>query len=407
MKKQIVVFAMLLTFLPAVKAFAGTANATASTTTQTQAQANGNSFNASLGLSASTGPSSADVSVGNFSTGASTSQVGNVSTGASTSNSQVGNVSTGASTSNVGSVSTGASTSQVGATSASVGGLQNNLSISSEAAKIPLGTPNAILPSIPTAQIFGDLSQRPAIVRGIPLILESLRQCNAVATKKYPLEDVFDAGKSGKTEVVFSPNQNYASKSSSSSSASASGASDWSANPANLSANTPSATSTSGASVRTAQVLFPTAAGAYDCLGTMTVSAKSGSRAPFTTVVSDARIYALDKMSGFPDIYLVSVPEAIAAAESLNTAGSGMGVSPGIVGSAANMLTGGMISAGIGSGKSNAAAGAEIGCTFFVLARAGNGPEVIIDPNKVSAQYAEPKAKPAVGDASGEKISKR
>ena len=403
MKKQIVVFAMLLSFLSAVKAFAGTANATASTTTQTQAQANGNSFNASLGLS--TGSSSA--AVGNVSTGASTSSanVGDLTTGASTS--QVGNVSTGASTSNVGSVSTGASTSQVGETSASVGGLQNNLSISSAAAKIPLGTPNAILPSIPTAQIFGDLSQRPAIVRGIPLILESLRQCNAVATKKYPLEDVFDAGKSGKTEVVFSPNQNYASKSSSSSSASASGASDWSANPANLSANTPSATSTSGASVRTAQVLFPTAAGAYDCLGTMTVSAKSGSRAPFTTVVSDARIYALDKMSGFPDIYLVSVPEAIAAAESLNTAGSGMGVSPGIVGSAANMLTGGMISAGIGSGKSNAAAGAEIGCTFFVLARAGNGPEVIIDPNKVSAQYAEPKAKPAVGDASGEKISKR
>ncbi len=344
MKKQIIVVSVVAALMLPMQASAGTASANVSANTQAAAQAQGNVLGASLGATG------------------------------------------------------------VGAVKVQTGGM----TINSES-KIPLGTPNAILPSIPTAQIFGDLSQRPAIVRGIPLILESLRQCNAVATEKYPLEDVFDAGKSGKTEVVFSPNQNYASKSSSSSSSSssASSASDWSANPANLSANTSPVTSTSGTSVRTAQVLFPTAAGAYDCLGTMTVSAKSGSRAPFTTVVSDARIYALTKMSGFPDIYLVSVPEAIAAAESLNTAGSGMGVSPGIVGSAANMLTGGMISAGIGSGKSNAAAGAEIGCTFFVLARAGNGPEVIIDPNKVSAQYADPKAKPAVGEAAGEKISKK
>ena len=390
MKRQIVVvvLAVALAVLLVEKASAGTASATASTTTSAQAQANGNSFNASLGLS--TGSSSANV--GNVSTGASTSNanVGSVSTGASTS--QVGNVSTGASTSNVGSVSTGASTSQVGATSASVGGLQNNLSISSEATRIPLGTPNAILPSIPTAQIFGDDGDQPGNVQGIPLILAAMQQCNFVATQRHPLRVVKTKGRSG-TQIEFSPSRNYALAEDSPSYSSSSGGSSM---PWDFSGSSgSSATARTRGGARSAQVLFPSEPGAwtYDCQGVIVATAEPGES--FPAMNSDVRDKALQDMSGVSgkDVFLVSVPDAIAKAKAINTSGSGMGVSPGIVGSAANMLTGGMISAGVGTGKGNTGRAAELGCTYCVLTRAAKDTGVVIDPGKIRRYYAKPAKK--------------
>ena len=366
MKRQIVVvvLAVALAVLLVEKASAGTASATASTTTSAQAQANGNSFNASLGLS----------------TGSSSANVGNVSTGASTSNA------------NVGSVSTGASTSQVGATSASVGGLQNNLSISSEATRIPLGTPNAILPSIPTAQIFGDDGDQPGNVQGIPLILAAMQQCNFVATQRHPLRVVKTKGRSG-TQIEFSPSRNYALAEDSPSYSSSSGGSSM---PWDFSGSSgSSATARTRGGARSAQVLFPSEPGAwtYDCQGVIVATAEPGES--FPAMNSDVRDKALQDMSGVSgkDVFLVSVPDAIAKAKAINTSGSGMGVSPGIVGSAANMLTGGMISAGVGTGKGNTGRAAELGCTYCVLTRAAKDTGVVIDPGKIRRYYAKPAKK--------------
>lgn len=323
MKKIVVVLAAAISVF-AVRAHAGTANATASSNTQAAAQAQGNVLGANLNAAG------------------------------------------------------------VGAVQVQTGGM----SVSGET-RVPLGTPNPILPSIPTAQIFGDDGAQPENVQGIPLILAAMQQCNFVATQKHPLHVVKTKGRSG-TQIEFSPSRNYAlaedsSGSSSSSSGTGSGSMPWDSS--GSSGNNATARTSGGA--RSAQVLFPSEPGVwtYDCQGVIVAAAESGES--FPAMNSDVRDKALQDMPGVSgkDVFMVSVPDAIAKAKAINTSGSGMGISPGLVGSFSNMLSGGMISAGVGTGKGSTGRAASLGCTYYVLTRAAKDTGVVIDPGKIRRYY--------------------
>lgn len=220
--------------------------------------------------------------------------------------------------------------------------------------KIPVGVPGAVAPGIPSAQIFGGLNQ-PTTVTGIPLILEYLDRCAPVATRGNELRDEFAKGASGKTQIVFSPNQDYKGKATSQ-------------------------------KVETVRVSFPKKAGTYTCLGVITVMTKKGEpNVPFTTIISDARIYPLREMEGYEHVTLLSVRDAIAVAVGVTTAGSGFSVSPGITSAAVSLLSLGTLSGGYSNGSAGTYADAAPGDTFLVLSPSADG--VVVDPGQIRGSY--------------------
>ncbi|MFZ2167677.1 MAG: hypothetical protein WAV50_02270 [Minisyncoccia bacterium] len=240
----------------------------------------------------------------------------------------------------------------------------------SEPTKIPVGVPGAIAPSVPSAQIFGGLDN-PATVTGIPAVLEYLKVCKPIATRKNQLRDVFGKGASGKTQVVFSPHQDYTKKK-----VTASGSQNsWFNSPAVQ-------------QVETAEVEFPDKKGTYTCLGVLTVMKKEGEQGvPFTTIASDAMGYALDQMEGFEHIKFVSVRESISAAREAITKGNGLALSSGVTSAALNALTLGTLSGGYSNGSGTTYPDANIGDTFLVLSPSTDGAGVVIDPDHIRGSY--------------------
>ena len=312
---------------------------------------------------------------------ASSSAGANASAGASASNNLNLNVSGGSGTSSAsaqtGPVSVGQSVGAVTVTpSLQTGSVANRTSLTiqgGEPPKIPVGVPGTVVPQVPTAQIFGGLNA-PATVTGIPLIMEYLNACQPVATRADPLEDIFAEGASGKTKIVFSPDQDYAGKKS----VIVTKEKVWGG----------TVTTSIVQQVESVTAAFPQTAGKYTCLGVLTVMAKRNEHGvPFTTIVSDARIYPLKEMKGFKNVVLVSVKEAIAAALGTTTAGNGFSVSPGLSAAAANVLTLGTLSAGFSNGSGGTYSDANIGDTFLVLSPTTDSDGVVIDPGQIQGSY--------------------
>ena len=329
-----------LSLLVAAPAFAdSTAIANAGATSSAGALANGNSLNANLNLNG--GPASASAQTGPVSVG---QNVGAVTVTPS--------------------LKTGAVTNQT----------QTNLTIQGGVPpKIPVGVPGAVVPQAPMPQIFGGLNQ-PTTVTGIPLILEYLDACKPVATRGNELEDVFAEGASGKTKIIFSPDQDYKNKRT----VIVTKQQVWGGTVSDSAVQ----------QVESVAAGFPEKAGRYTCLGVLTVVAKKGAHdVPFTTVLSDARIYPLRQMEGFKNVVLVSVKESIAAALGVTTAGSGFSVSPGLSAAAANVLTLGTLGAGYSNGSGGTYSAARIGDTFLVLSPATGSDGVMIDPAQIRGVY--------------------
>ncbi len=221
--------------------------------------------------------------------------------------------------------------------------------------RIPVGVPSAVTPSVAVPQLFGARGQTTE-VRGVPLTLAYLNSCQPVATRKYPLLDVFATGISEKTRLVFSPNQEYYLKRKQV----ANNADEYGGDNSNYA-------TTVFQQVETARVGFSRTSEKYTCLGIITVTVKKGKQAPLSTILSDTRDYALQDMKGFRNVYFISVPEAIAAAGGVSTSGSGFSVSPGILSAATNLLTAGTLSAGYSNSGGNTGATSRLGATFFVL----------------------------------------
>ena len=263
---------------------------------------------------------------------------------------------------------------------ASLGPMQNSLTVNGgEAAKIPLGTPVPILPGVPSAPIFGDTSQRPTNERGVQTVLQYLQDCQPIATREHKLNDVYVKGESGKTQVVWSPNQAYYRNDVGNAGVAKSKTDGmpW--------ANGTRESSDESDNAKTASVIFPEAPARYQCLGLITVWATPGSQIAFTTVVADARSYVLDNPMPSGNVYLLSVSEAIAAADAMNASGGGIGVSPGGAISPTNLLS--ILSLGIGynKGSGNTSVSSALGDTFYVLSPSTTG--VVIDPARISRRY--------------------
>jgi len=224
--------------------------------------------------------------------------------------------------------------------------------------KIPPQLPNSVTPNIPVPQIFGGLNA-PTGVTGIPLIMKYLEKCQPVATRKYDLRDVFADGTSGKTEVTFSPHQNYYKYSDRSK------------------------------DVEESKIDFLRSKRRYMCLGILTVMAKKDeSGVTFTTIISDGRAYPVWNMEGFNNIHLISVKDAIAAALGASNSGSGFSVAPGLVAIASNALSGGALNLGYSGGNGGTYSDARIGTTFLVLSYDDDNVDpIVFDPEELSNAY--------------------
>ena len=242
---------------------------------------------------------------------------------------------------------------------APINGGTTTTNINSGETKIPPMVSPGPTPSMPnTAQIFSQLNA-PASVTGIPLIQKYLDECQPVATREHELADEYSTGASGRTQVVWSPNQAYY--------------------------NTAKADQSS----ETVKLLRQR--GKYHCLGVLTVSAQKPETV-FTTVVADARIYPLRTLKGHKHVVLLSLNEAAATALGVTTNGRGLSLGSGILGLASNMLTGGHAGIGYTGGSGDTYADAKIGDTFLVLEPDPNGME--IDPGAFSRAYRPDQPQP-------------
>ena len=296
--------------------------------------------------------------------------------GASSGNNLNANLNGGTASAQTGPVSQGQNVGVTVTPSLQTGPVTNQTSLSiqgSKPATIPIGVPGSVVPQVPSAQIFGGLNQ-PTTVTGIPLVLEYLDACQPVATRGNELQDVFAEGASKRTRIVFSPDQDYTNKQS----VITTTRKGW-GGPITESEVQP---------IESVSATFPQKAGKYTCLGVLTVMAKKGEQGiPLTTILSDARIYPLREMSGFKNVLLVSVKEAIATALGVTTAGNGFSISPGITAAAANALTLGMLSGGYSNGSGGTYSDASIGDTFLVLSPTTDRDGVMIDPAQIRGFY--------------------
>lgn len=249
-----------------------------------------------------------------------------------------------------------------------------------QASKIPPSTPLPVVPGVPVPQIFGGLNA-PATVSGIPLILKYLDDCQPVATRKNKLQVKFSDGASEKTAISFMPNQDYQDKREVIVTKQDQLQKNWDGNPSYVSDSVVQP-------VETVRISFPTQAKKYTCLGILTVMAKKKeSGVPFTAILSDAQIYPLENMTGYKNILLVSVRDAIATALGVGNSGSGISVAPGISALATNALTAGALSLGYSSGTGGTFSDSQIGTTFLVLSLAANSEGVVIDPAQIHGSY--------------------
>jgi len=244
-----------------------------------------------------------------------------------------------------------------------------------EASRIPPTIPGPVVPGVPVPQIFGGL-YAPTTVTGIPLIMKFLEKCEPVATRKYELKDEFAEGASSKTSITFSPHQNYYKY------------------------------ANKGREVDEVRSRFLNAKRRYMCLGVLTVMAKKDeSGVPFTTILSDGRIYPLRNMKGFGEIHLVSVKDAIAAALGVGSSGSGFSVAPGLVAIASNALSGGALNLGYSGGNGGTYSAARLGTTFLVLSYDDDNVDpMLFDPKELEAAYPK-KVQNQVSDGNGKKAA--
>lgn len=259
----------------------------------------------------------------------------------------------------------------VGATATT--SIKNSLSLTipaGEPTKVPAVVPSPGTPSTPVPQIFGTLSA-PADVSGIPMVVDYLRRggCAPVATRSHRLHAVLGTGASGKTQVVFWPNQNYLGD-----------------REVTVTKDDSGSYETSYPDVERVAVRFPQGAARYDCLGILQVTAKEAGSGGFLVVMSDAQDYPFNNMRGFKDIVLVSVPNAVAAGLGVVNSGNGLSLGAGLVSMASTALSGGTGTIGLGVGSGETTPKATPGVTLLVLTPKEKG-GIVVDPGEIQSTY--------------------
>lgn len=236
------------------------------------------------------------------------------------------------------------------------------------------GSPGLILPQGSVPQIFGAFGGS-VNENGIDLTLLYNEVCPSKAVRGYTLVDKTFDGESGKTSIVFSPNIEYA-----------------------MTQKKISQGSWGSSSQEVQEVdLKIGKSGHFKCLGIMTVLAenKKAGSVPFSTILTDAKAFPFNEMSGYPKVLLLSYVNAIAATKGVENMGGGMGLSGGLSQFFNPFL--GVLGAGVSTSSGITFPEAKTGATFLVLAEDPEG--VFIDlsskkPQQVAVAKPAPVAPP-------------
>lgn len=223
--------------------------------------------------------------------------------------------------------------------SATVGNISMTVEASLPAANIPF-VPSA------TPQLMGGALGHgvtlPANALGVDMTLMYLKNCQPEFTGKDDTDDIVKKGGSGMTTITFTPHSNF---------------SKGSQDP-----------------IGKAIVAMPpntTYADFYVCLGIIKTEAilKKAGLAQFGTIINDTGAFTAKYMKGgYKEVYLVTVPKAIATNMGATSNGNGLGVAPGgtnVMGGNTLLSLGGLFS----DSKGYTFPSAQLGTTFLVLAK--------------------------------------
>lgn len=205
---------------------------------------------------------------------------------------------------------------------------------------------------------------------GIALTLYYEEKCPSDAVRGYDLTPRTYEGKSGNTQIVFSPHLNYVMETKNSHS--------------------------KVEDVERVKLSFGKS-GFYKCLGIITVSAidKKAGETPFSVITADAKSFPIHHMKGYPVIAILSPHAAISATKGVDNNGRGFGLGGGLSKFFDPVL--GTLGVSVATNSGVTYPETKIGGTFLLLAQVSqNDPDgVFIDlGNKKPEPVAEIKALP-------------
>ena len=208
--------------------------------------------------------------------------------------------------------------------------------------------PGVVTPNASAPTLFNQYGL-PANAKGLDLALRFMRACPSTYVKGSQLHEVREKGRSGLTNLIFTPHSNYAKYG-------------------------------NGKPIKESQVVeVPANAKVgeyrYMCLGLIQSEAlaSKASDVPIQTIMNDAVRFAGDELEGFDEIDLVYIPkESLSVNMGLNADGKGFGLSPGASGVMGAVL--GTLSLGISTNSGYTFPAAQLGGTFLVVAK-GSFPE--------------------------------
>ncbi|MCR4330480.1 MAG: hypothetical protein NUV49_01205 [Patescibacteria group bacterium] len=239
--------------------------------------------------------------------------------------------------------------------SATIGDISMTVESSLPAANIPF-VPSAT-PHLMGGTGGGHGATLPANALGVDMTLTYLKNCQPEFTGKDNTDDIVKKGGSGMTTVTFTPHSNF---------------SKGSQDP-----------------IGKAIVAMPpntTYADFYVCLGIIKTEAifKKAGLAQFGTIINDTGAFTAKYMKGgYKEVYLVTVPKAIAINMGATSNGNGLGVAPGgtnVMGGNTLLSLGGLFS----DSKGYTFPSTQLGTTFLVLAKKEQGTSADVVVHKVN-----------------------
>ena len=224
--------------------------------------------------------------------------------------------------------------------SSTVGNISMTVERALPAANLPF-VPSAV-PQLSSGGTVGQGTTLPANALGVNMTLTYLKNCQPEFTGNDDMDDIVKKGGSGMTTVTFTPHSNFSKG--------------------------------SKESIGKAIVAMPpntTYADFYVCLGIIKTEAipKKAGLAQLGTIINDTGAFAAKYLKGgYKEVYLVTVPKAIATNMGATSNGSGLGVAPGgtnVMGGNTLLSLGGVFNDSSGYTFPSA----QIGVTFLVLAK--------------------------------------
>lgn len=208
-------------------------------------------------------------------------------------------------------------------------------------------SPSGMWQAVPIPQIFSSPTV-PSSAKGIPLTMAYFRDC-APDMSGYVPDEIRGRGASRNTDVVFLPHRNLRDK------------------------------ATEGETVGNVEVVFPSEADKFNCLGIINVNArkKRADRVQFFGLVNDGQLFLKENVSGFSDISMLCAKNSIGANIGMFSRGVGAAISPGLSdpsgsGTLATLL------GGVSGQSARTFPNAQLGLTCLVVSSADGETEIDI-----------------------------